>query len=276
MVPGTAQNIGEIWFAFDENQTSAGASLTDLIGVHGRALLGRSCVSAHFPVLVKFLFTSARLSIQVHPDDARALAWENARCGKAEMWHVLRAKPGAKIALGFRETITRARLREAALSGEIEDLVRWFPVQAGDTFLTPAGTVHAIGAGLVLCEIQQNSDITYRLYDWGRGRELHLERAVEAAQLDPYPGSSAPQQTGPGRKLLASCEHFATEWIEVDDETEYRPDPERMHVLIAIEGKGFLDGIGFRAGAVWIVPACAQPFTIVPETTVRLLRTYVP
>src|SRR5438128_9591375 len=137
-------------------------------GVEGRDL----------PLLVKLLFTSEKLSLQLHPDDG-----EDGPRGKTEMWHILEAEPGATIALGFREPITRERLVESARSGEIERLVNWIPVQPGETYFTPAHTVHAIGAGIVLCEIQQNSDVTYRLYDYGRPRELHLEKAAAISDL---------------------------------------------------------------------------------------------
>ena len=120
---------------------------------------------------MKLLFTSERLSVQVHPDDG-----EDGPRGKTEMWHILEAEPGAAIALGFREPITRERLREATRTGEIERLLNWMPVKAGETYFTPAHTVHAIGAGIVLCEIQQNSDVTYRLWDYGRPRESTWSR----------------------------------------------------------------------------------------------------
>ena len=133
---------------------------------------------------MKLLFTSERLSVQVHPDDG-----EDGPRGKTEMWHILRAEPGATIALGFREPITRERLRGIRRSGEIEQLVHWIPVQAGETYFTPAHTVHAIGGGIVLCEIQQISDVTYRLYDYGRPRELHLDKAAPISDLGAHPGA---------------------------------------------------------------------------------------
>ena len=111
--------------------------------------------------------------MQVHPDDG-----EDGPRGKTEMWHILEAEPGATIALGFREPMTRERLLESTRTGEIEQLVNWIPVKAGETYFTPAHTVHAIGAGIVLCEIQQNSDVTYRLWDYGRPRAIHVEQAV--------------------------------------------------------------------------------------------------
>jgi mannose-6-phosphate isomerase len=150
--PNLGEKIGEVWF------------------------------DADLPLLIKFVFTSGALSVQVHPDDTFAGAHENSR-GKTEMWYILRADPGAQLAIGFLETITPERLRESAASGEIEKLLNWIPVDAGDAFFIPAGTVHAIGAGLAICEIQQHSDITYRLYDYGRPRELQLEKAAQVSSL---------------------------------------------------------------------------------------------
>ncbi len=271
----TTKKIGEVWFAFDENSTDDGRRLADLIREFGPALLGTGCTSKRFPILVKFIFTSERLSIQVHPDDAHAAAWEGTH-GKAEMWHVLRAEPGAMIALGFREPITRARLREVSLSGVIESLARWFPARAGDTFMSPPGTVHAIGAGVALCEIQQNCDITYRLYDYGRPRELHLEKAVAVSNLNPHPGPIASRSIAGGRRLLASCEHFAAESMEIDGRIKYCPAPEHIDVLISVEGAGKMDGRRFAPGEVWLVPASAAPFEITTDGPVRFLRTYVP
>lgn len=135
-------------------------------------------------VLVKYLFTSEKLSVQVHPSDAEAPAQGR---GKEECWLVLDAQPGATLAIGFKQAVTREAMRAAALDGSIEDLLEWHPVKAGDFFYLPAGTVHAIGPGLTLVEVQQNSDITYRLYDYGRPRELHLDEGVKVAEGKPHP-----------------------------------------------------------------------------------------
>lgn len=135
-------------------------------------------------VLVKYLFTSEKLSVQVHPSDAEAP--EGSR-GKEECWLVLDADPGATLAIGFKENIDSEAMRAAALDGSIEDALEWHSVKAGDFFYLPAGTVHAIGPGLTLVEVQQNSDITYRLFDYGRPRELHLEDGVKVAKGEPYP-----------------------------------------------------------------------------------------
>ena len=135
-------------------------------------------------VLVKYLFTSEKLSVQVHPSDAQAP--DDSR-GKEECWLVLDAKPGATLAIGFKQAIDSAAMRAAALDGSIEDALEWHRVKAGDFFYLPAGTVHAIGPGLTLVEVQQNSDVTYRLFDYGRPRELHLDEALAVAKGEVYP-----------------------------------------------------------------------------------------
>ncbi len=272
--PAASKPVGEVWFTFDENVTEDGVSLGDLVRRHSQELLGQAPAPDRFPILTKFIFTSERLSIQVHPDDEYAWRHEGSP-GKTEMWHVLRAAPGARIAAGFRERIGRAQLKEAALSGRIEDLVRWFSVREGDTIFVPPGTVHAIGGGVALCEIQQNSDITYRLYDYGRPRELHLEKAVEVADTGPHPGVSAPVPLGAGRLLLAQSAYFATELCEAAAGFEYDCGG-RMHVLTVIAGSGRLGGTATRAGDVWVVPASAPRVRIEPEPVLRLLDASVP
>lgn len=184
------------------------------------------------PLLVKFLFTTDKLSVQVHPGGPH---------GKTEMWHVLRAEPGAVVAAGFRETVTADDLRKAALSEAVVDLLRWWPVQAGDTVFIPAGTVHAIGEGLAICEIQQYSDVTYRLYDYGRGRELHLGQGLDVAQLGPHPG---PIRTAQER--LVECEYFHTSRLTVDGERTVSGD-----LAAFVDGVGEIDGQPCREGEVW-------------------------
>lgn len=232
--PNAEKKIGEVWFTSDPP----------------------------LPILVKFLFTTEALSVQVHPNDSPGSP------GKTEMWHILRAEEGARIALGFREPLTRERLREAALSGEVENLLQWFPVQAGETYFTPAGTVHAIGGGIALCEIQQNSDITYRLYDYGRPRELHVDRAIEIADLGRHPGLAA--------RAGVRCDYFCAEAMEIGQAFEYGPDPERFHLLIVLEGQGTIADAPLRAGEVWLIPKGTAPFKIVPSGLVRMLRCFVP
>ena len=137
-------------------------------------------------LLVKYIFTSEALSVQVHPSDAQTMAAGRGRQGKEECWLVIDAAPGARLGIGFREAIDPVSMRRAAQDGSIERLLAWHPVKAGDFFYIPANTVHAIGAGIGLIEVQQNSDITYRLYDYGRPRELHLDDGICVARVQPY------------------------------------------------------------------------------------------
>lgn len=229
--------------------------------------IGEIWFEADLPLLVKFVFTSDRLSVQVHPDDEYARAHESS-LGKTEMWYVMRADPGARLAIGFRESMTRERLREAAVSGAIEHLLNWIEVQAGDAFFIPAGTVHAIGGGLALCEIQQHSDVTYRLYDFGRPRELHLDKAVEVSSLQ----GSSPQS----QMLPIECEYFHTELARTTSSLLYKPEPSRFHIVIFISGMGTVAGQPFREGEAWLIPAGAAPFEIEPQEPTKFLRTWVP
>lgn len=240
LYPDSGEKIGEVWFLSDEP----------------------------LPLLVKFIFTSERLSVQVHPDDAYAGAHGGTR-GKTEMWHILRAEPGARIALGFREQLSGERVRRAAETGEIEELLQWIDAGRGGTFLVRAGTVHAIGAGIALCEIQQNSDITYRLYDYGRPRELHLDQAMEVLRREPHPGKEPRRGS-----VLASCEYFITEEVLLDGAMDYQPDFSRFQLLITLEGRGRLGENSFRAGEVWHIPAGAGRFRM--EGSARFLKTFVP
>jgi len=214
------------------------------------------------PLLVKLIFTNQRLSVQVHPDDG-----EDGPRGKTEMWHILEAEPGATIALGFREPITRERLRESAQSGEIEQLLNWMPVKAGETYFTPAHTVHAIGAGIVLCEIQQNSDITYRLFDYGRPRELHLEKAVPISDLGVHPGAMAAGEA-------VRCKHFVTELVEVG--REIIPEAHRCQLWICIGGEATIGNETVHSGEVWLLPEEGPQPAVKSENGARFLRTWVP
>lgn len=222
------------------------------------------------PLLVKLIFTSERLSVQVHPDDG-----EDGPRGKTEMWHILAAEPGATIALGFREPLTRQRLREATLSGEIENLVRWVPVKAGESYFTPAHTVHAIGAGIVLCEIQQNSDVTYRLWDYGRPRPIHVDQAVPISDLTVHPGASPPVVIGRGHDALVRCRHFVTEMVRLEPGEQFTPSPEKCQLWICVAGSGAIGGEAVRAGEVWLLPETGAP-PVVCGNGARFLRTYVP
>jgi mannose-6-phosphate isomerase len=224
--------------------------------------------SKESPILVKLLFTDERLSVQVHPDDG-----EDGLRGKTEMWHILEAAPGATIAMGFREPITRDRLREATQTGEVEQLLNWAPVKAGETYMIPAHTVHAIGAGIVLCEIQQNSDVTYRLWDYGRPRELHVEKALPICDLGVHPGASRAVKVAEGREELVRSKHFVTESVRVNAGESVTPEHRDSHLWICLEGGGTIGGERYQAGEVWLLP---ESVPVAAESPSRFLRTWKP
>jgi mannose-6-phosphate isomerase len=241
--PDSERDIGEVWFLADRE----------------------------LPLLVKLLFTSEKLSIQVHPDDGDGVAR-----GKTEMWHILEAEPGARIALGFREPITRERLREACCTGEIEELVNWFPVKAGETYFTPAHTVHAIGEGIALCEIQQHSDVTYRLWDYGRPREMHLEQGVAIADADVHPGPISPVAIENGCDLLVHSRHFVTEAVCLAAGASYTPLAKPSQLLIVVEGRGTIGDQPMGTGEVWHLPEDAEVANVCTGNGMRFLRTFAP
>lgn len=241
--PDSREKIGEVWYLAERE----------------------------LPLLVKLIFTSERLSVQVHPDDG-----EDGPRGKSEMWHILAAAPGASIALGFREPITRERLHESTRTGEIERLLNWIPVKAGETYYTPAHTVHAIGAGLVLCEIQQHSDVTYRLWDYGRPREIHVEKAVPISDLGVHPGAARPESLGKGHDLLVRSRHFITESVHLEPGDAYTPAAEQCQLWICVEGSAVIGGETVRPGDVWLLPDDSPQPLVRAEGPVRFLRTYVP
>jgi mannose-6-phosphate isomerase len=191
-------------------------------------------------LLLKFLFTSDRLSVQVHPDDTYAAEHEQARGGrgKTEMWYVTAAQPGARLALGFPpgflQTRTREQIRQSALNGSIEEQLRWIEVRPGDAVFVPAGTVHALGPGLSLVEIQQRCDITYRLYDYGRPRDLHIEQALDVLAEHPLAGPVT---------LPFACDYFHVETV--------RPGMTGPGLLVVISGRGALEGQPVEPQEVW-------------------------
>jgi mannose-6-phosphate isomerase len=223
------------------------------------------------PLLIKLIFTSERLSVQLHPADG-----EDGPRGKTEMWHILEAEPGANIAVGFREPITREGLAESTRTGEIEQLLNWIPVSPGETYFTPAHTVHAIGAGIVLCEIQQNSDVTYRLWDYGRPRELHVEKGIPLADLGVHPGASKARPSGEGREEVVRCPYFVTEIVTLPAGASLTPPPETCQVWICLEGTGAIGEEPFSRGEAWLLPESGPQPLIAAASHSRFLRTWVP
>jgi mannose-6-phosphate isomerase len=210
---------------------------------------------------VKLLFTTERLSVQVHPEDDYAQQHHQS-LGKTEAWYVVAAEPEAEVAVGFKEPLSSQRLEEAARSGEIETMLDWRPVEAGDVIFVPAGSVHAIGAGVTICEIQQNSDITYRLYDYGRPRELHLEHGVKVSHLGPHPSRVKPLVLAPGREELVVSDYFRIERLRFDGEVDFGGGATYYMLLTCLSGSGRIDTDEFSAGQTWLIPAHAGEFSI--------------
>jgi mannose-6-phosphate isomerase len=228
-VPAGGAPVGEIWF--------------EVPGEPG----GRR---VRPELLIKYLFTSDRLSVQIHPDDAGARAKGHA-CGKDEAWVILDAEPHASIAIGTLRPMTQEQLRAASVDGSIEKLLDWKAVEKDDSFYTTAGTIHAIGPGLTLIEVQQNVDVTYRLYDYGSARELHLDDAVAASNPMPYVAAYQPYDLAPGRGILADGPKFVLERWRRSGSGTLASDG-RPIWLVPLSGSGAIDGGAFEAGGVWL------------------------
>jgi mannose-6-phosphate isomerase len=203
-------------------------------------------------LLLKLLFTDEALSIQVHPDDAfaRMIGLPH---GKTEAWYILSADPGGKIALGLKRELTAPQLRAAIGDGSLPDLVRWQDVQATDAVLVRAGTIHAIGAGLVIAEIQQRSDATFRLYDYGRSRELHLDAAVGAATAGPSAPQPAIERLNDARLVVARSLYFVFEQIDLPSDSHWEIDAASETWMLLLKGDATFDLLSAQSGeAVFI------------------------
>lgn len=221
-------------------------------------------------LLIKYLFTSRPLSIQDHPDDEYARAHGEKR-GKSECWVVLDAEPHATIGLGLREAVSKDALRDAAQDGSIEQLMDWKSVKAGDFLYSPAGTVHAIGGGVTVIETQQNSDTTYRLYDYGSGRELHLDDGIAVADPVPYVAPFIPKEAEKGRLILSDGPIFTLERWTREGSGRLSPASGRPMWLVPIAGKGTIDGQPLEPGTCW---AADEAFDLTLDAGADLLVAY--
>jgi len=287
--------IGESWLSGDECQVAngplTGKSLAQLSRQYERALVGEAARDPHrFPLLLKFLFPHEKLSVQVHPDDAQALRvgepW-----GKTECWYVAHARPGSQIGLGLKPGVTVAQLEQAIQNQTAEDLLNWINVYAGDMIYVAGGTVHTLGPGSVIVETQQQSDMTYRLYDYGRPRELHLKDGLAAVKVNAKSGKvvrPAPAQIAGGtsrlERLIASP-YFVVEMFTAKDPLDFslrdNSGKSSAQILVAVEGCGAVEVPGtntvtFAKGDAVVVPACVEFFRVRPQWSVEFLRAYVP
>lgn len=220
-------------------------------------------------LLIKFLFTAEKLSVQVHPGDEYALEHEKS-LGKTEMWHVLRSTREAQIAGGLKRAVTRDELLAASGSEAIVDLLKWMAVSEGQSFFIEAGTVHAIGEDLVLCEVQQQSDITYRLYDYDRPRELQIADGVAVSNLEPNEVVCAPVNVEPGCDRLVACDYFSVEKLTVKGSMQVSASTV-PRAWIVLSGEGTIAGEPFRTGEGFESTAHEGPVEIVSESAEVLL-----
>lgn len=291
------ERIGEAWLTGDNcvvtNGPLAKHSLADLSKEFGADLVGTSARDRQrFPLLLKFLFPEEKLSVQVHPDDATAQRFGEA-WGKTECWYVAHAKPGSQIGLGLKAGITRAQFEQGIHENRAEELLNWINVYQGEMIYVSGGTVHTLGPGTVIVETQQQSDTTYRLYDYGRPRPLHLERGLASIKERTGAGKvirPAPVAINGGknrRSSMISTPYFTVEMYELKDPQEFSTaDTDHggktsAQILVAIEGCGVVEAQGrdpvtLAKGDAIVIPAALQHFSVRPQWAVEFLKASVP
>ena len=289
------QKIGEAWLTGDNckvaNGPLAGQTLAQVSQEFQRELVGDAARDAgRFPLLLKFLFPHEKLSVQVHPDDVQALnigePW-----GKTECWYVAHAKPGAQIGLGLKPGVSVKQLEESINAKRAEELLNWLNVYTGDMIYVAGGTVHTLGPGSVIVETQQQSDTTYRLYDYGRPRELHLEHGLACVKEQVASGKvvrPAPQELPAKcgrRSALVAAPYFEVDMFDLKDRLELSTRNESgknsAQILVAIEGCGIVESQGsgtvtFAKGDAVVIPASTETFAIRPQWRLEFLRARVP
>ncbi len=293
------QRIGEAWLTGDNcvvtNGPLAKRALADLSKEFGPELAGTAAPDPQrFPLLLKFLFPEEKLSVQVHPDDATARRFGDP-WGKTECWYVAHAKPGAQIALGLKPGVSAAQFEQSIHENRAEELLNWINVYQGEMIYVAGGTVHTLGPGAVIVETQQQSDTTYRLYDYGRPRPLHLERGLASVKENTAAGKvirPAPVAIDGGknrRSSMISAPYFTVELFELKTPHEFSTaasDPvyagkTSAQILVAVEGCGVVEAQGcdpvtFSKGDAVVVPASVGEFHVRPQWAVEFLKASVP
>lgn len=293
-----SDHTGESWeVACHDNGTSIvangiykGKYLSDLMEEEKQSLLGpRFKDAGKFPLLVKLIDANDKLSIQVHPDDAYAHQYANGELGKTEMWYVLSAKKDAKLVLGTKPGTTKEMFNQGIIEGQLEQYIEELEVQAGDVINIPAGMLHAIEDGIVLAEIQQNSDTTYRVYDWnrvgldGQPRELHIEDALNVIDFEGKLKSEKVKGLALKEKdytmtYYIANQYFAMEKLDIDGCWSDHTDNINFYLYTCVAGRGIIrytnQDISFKAGQSFMIPASLGEYSI--EGNAELLRSYVP
>jgi mannose-6-phosphate isomerase len=289
------EKIGEAWLTGDDckiaNGPLSGQTLAQVSEKYQRELVGDAARDPRrFPLLLKFLFPHEKLSVQVHPDDEQARR-ANQPWGKTECWYVAHAKHGAQVALGLKPGINVAQLESAIHEKHAEDMLNWLNVYTGDMIYVSGGTVHTLGPGSVIVETQQQSDTTYRLYDYGRPRELHLKEGLAAVKVQVRSGKvvrPAPAQILGGNSrhaALVAAPYFVVDMFEMKDTQDLSTRDESgkssAQILVAVEGCGVVEAaegeaVTLAKGDAVVVPASAEKFTVRPQWTLEFLRARVP
>ena len=286
--------IGEVWVTDDTsrflNGPVAGLTLGEASEKYGPALHGRSWHGTRFPLLAKYVFTSDWLSVQVHPDDEYARVHDPGNVGKCEMWYILQADTNAEILLALKPGVTKEALKAAFENGTSKEFLRRHHPKAGEAIFVPPGTVHALGPGLVLFEVEQNSDLTYRLDDFGRvgldgkPRPLHLAKGLDVIQEELLPRCHLPrwefQEPFGTRRYIMACRYFAVEEMFLRKTATFKSSPQRVEVYSVLGGEGRVENtsgwLGYRTGETWIMPPAAGAYRFVPQEETRFLKFYVP
>lgn len=287
------EKIGESWLTGDHckvaNGPLHGNSLAELSHHYGRELVGGAARDpARFPLLLKFLFPHEKLSVQVHPDDDAARQMGQP-CGKTECWYVAHAKPGSQVALGLKPGIDKSQFERGIHENRAEELLNWIDVFPGDLIYVAGGTVHTLGPGAIIVETQQQSDTTYRLYDYGRPRELHVREGMCVIKERVQSGKVARQQPcdigNKNRRLpLVASPYFEVELFELKNLQEFRTtDVGRtsVQILVAVEGCGAIEVEGMEPviltkGQAVVVPASIGDFRVRPQWMVEFLKSSLP
>ena len=280
----TGEALGEAWLTGDQCLVASGPQTGKTLGVlfaeNSEALLGVAAPHRGSPLLIKVLFVREKLSVQVHPDDKMAHKYGEPR-GKTECWYVLAAEPGAQVACGLKPGVTLDEIKTGIETGTLEGSLDLLNVAPGEMVFVDAGTVHAIWPGLILMETQQNCDLTYRMYDYGRGRELHIEKSLEATRIKTCAGKIVAKELA-DRTLLIEKDYFRVERIPVDgsrasstlgDEGAQK----ELQYLFAAEGAGCISGANFERlelpkGGIVAVPAASPEFVIEDRGQLELMR----
>jgi mannose-6-phosphate isomerase len=290
----SATLIGEVWITDDTSQFRngplAGMTLAEASEKYGSDLNGRSWKDRRFPLLAKYIYTSDWLSVQVHPDDREADHYDPGNRGKCEMWYIVRADRKGEILLGVKKGVSKEKLRAAFEKGASRDCLFKLRPKSREAIYVPPGSIHSLGPGLVLFEVEENSDLTYRLDDFGRlgfegkPRPLHLDKGLAVAKLDLPAHRHLPRvelrEPYGLRRFLLACRHFAVEELTLGRRGTFQGSRERVEVLSVIEGEGRVETrpgwLAFRTGDTWLIPPATAQYRLVPRGKTRLLKFYVP